>query len=196
MAEDDPAENIESYRSSFYSMDQVPFMPGPYIRPAPHYPNTSVKEDEEGRLVELDWDLLQPAFMVAFQTKHFQTEHEKYLCLGIAMKSDFPGYLVLMSLEFYSLDKAEKSTSIGRSLVLYPFEFIAMKGVVPNVQVLEHGEDRVLHLVNETYQFEYSLTKLKDGEWSIEPLPKPPTCEKLVRVLDRIWTWLSGRPSQ
>ena len=191
MAEDDPAENIESYRSSFNSMDQVPLMPGPYIRPAPQYPNTSVKEDEEGRLVELNWDLLQPAFMVAFQT-----EHEKYLCLGIAMKSDFPGYLVLMSLEFYSLDMAKKSTSIGRSLVLYPFEFIAMKGVVPNVQVWEIGDSRVLHLENETYQFEYSLTKLKDGEWSIEPLPKPPTCEKLVRVLDRIWTWLTGRPSQ
>ena len=49
MAEDIPAEYTESYRSSLNFQDDTPLMPVQHIRPAPQYPNTTAKEDEENR---------------------------------------------------------------------------------------------------------------------------------------------------
>jgi len=161
MAEDIPAEYPESYRSSLNSQDDTPLMLVQHIRPAPQYPNTTAKEDEEDRKVVLKWDLLQPAFIAAFRKGL-----ENFLCLGLALPSALPGHLVLMSLEFYSLDKSEY---IGQAKAFDPFEFVVMNGS----EVLDGREDRderLLHLENETHQFEYSLTKQET--WRVRPKTK------------------------
>ena len=175
--EDIPIDYTESFRSSLQFIEEAPLMGvNPHIRPAPQYQsNTSVEEDEEDRPANLKWDLLRPAFMVVFHKRSETQDSEKCICLGLALQSSLeltlkailPSHLVLMSLEFFSLDKSEY---IGKALGFEPFEFIARRGSVPNVQVLEYGEERELHLENETHQFEYSLTK--QGTWRISLKPK------------------------
>lgn len=135
------------------------------VRRGAEYPRSAaVTEDEEGREVDLKWDLLHPAFIAPFRRGP-----EKLLCVGLALRPEqHSDTLVLMSLEFYSLDKG---MYLNSALVFDPFEFIAMQGDLPRVEVRDRDIQRELRLVNKTHEFLFPLTNLDEGNWQCNPLP-------------------------
>lgn len=162
-----------------YPMDHYP--PAHALRSPAEYPRMPVvTEDQEERPVDLKWDLLHPAFLVPFRRGT-----EKLLCIGLALSpyqstgllrpNQIPETLsslqssetlVLMSLEFFSLEKGEYLQEIKP---FEPFEFTAMEGAVPRIKVIEEGAGRVLCLENKTHRFLFSLTET-EGVWKCSPL--------------------------